>query len=99
MDACRGLVDELAISPTIANGKEEMMRCEQVFRQVCWLAERFWPDVDGMGEEDDTGRGMSLAAQGGTNGAVQAARAATEVAAQESTFTLGAQDASTGSSS
>jgi hypothetical protein len=38
------------------NGKEEMLRCEQVFRQICWLEERFWPDVDGMGEEDDTAR-------------------------------------------
>jgi hypothetical protein len=53
VDACRGLVDELAISPTIANGKEEMSRCEQVFRQVCFLAERFWPDVDGLGEEHE----------------------------------------------
>jgi hypothetical protein len=38
------------------NGKEEMLRCEQVFRQICWLEERFWPDVDGMGEEDETNR-------------------------------------------
>lgn len=30
-----------------------MLRCEEVFRQVCWLEERFWPDVDGMGEEDE----------------------------------------------
>jgi len=71
VDACRGLVDELAISPTIANGKEEMQRCEQVFRQVCWLAERFWPDVDGMGEEDDSGRlmsGVTTGAQGNDAG-------------------------------
>ena len=32
------------------------MRCELVFKQICWLQERFWPDVDGMGEEDDTAR-------------------------------------------
>lgn len=32
-----------------------MARCEQVFRQICWLQERFWPDVDGMGEEDERG--------------------------------------------
>jgi hypothetical protein len=56
VDACRALVDELANSSTTANGKEEMMRCEQVFKQICWLQERFWPDVDGMGEEDDSGR-------------------------------------------
>lgn len=30
-----------------------MSRCEQVFSQICWLEERFWPDVDGMGEEDE----------------------------------------------
>ena len=30
-----------------------MQRCEEIFRQICWLEERFWPDVDGMGEEDD----------------------------------------------
>ncbi len=56
MDACRTLVDELANGTTSSNGKEEMHRCEQIFRQVCWLEERFWPDVDGMGEEDETGR-------------------------------------------
>ncbi|KAK3060053.1 hypothetical protein LTS18_009450 [Coniosporium uncinatum] len=66
VDACRALVDELANSTTSPNGKEEMQRCEQVFRQICWLEERFWPDVDGMGEEDesrgmsDGGRGISL---------------------------------------
>jgi thiaminase len=56
VDACRALVDELANSSTMPNGKEEMLRCEQVFRQICWLEERFWPDVDGMGEEDETSR-------------------------------------------
>lgn len=33
-----------------------MLRCEEVFRQICWLEERFWPDVDGMGEEDESAR-------------------------------------------
>jgi hypothetical protein len=45
-------VDELANTTSTPNGKEEMTRCEEIFRQVCWLEERFWPDVDGMGEED-----------------------------------------------
>jgi hypothetical protein len=31
-----------------------MVRCEEIFRQICWLEERFWPDVDGMGEEDES---------------------------------------------
>ncbi|KAL1384300.1 hypothetical protein HDK64DRAFT_30904 [Phyllosticta capitalensis] len=56
VDACRLLVDELANTTTSPNGKEEMQRCEQLFEQVCWLEERFWPDVDGMGEEDETAR-------------------------------------------
>ncbi|KAF2404118.1 heme oxygenase-like protein [Trichodelitschia bisporula] len=65
VDACRTLVDELANTSTSTNGKEEMLRCEQIFRQVCWLEEQFWPDVDGMGEEDETGRlGVGLSVNG-----------------------------------
>lgn len=33
-----------------------MVRCEEIFRQICWLEERFWPNVDGMGEQDESGR-------------------------------------------
>ncbi|KAF2800293.1 heme oxygenase-like protein [Melanomma pulvis-pyrius CBS 109.77] len=56
VDATRALVDELANITTAHDGKEEMVRCEEIFRQICWLEERFWPDVDGMGEEDETAR-------------------------------------------
>ncbi|KAJ4352019.1 uncharacterized protein N0V89_007365 [Didymosphaeria variabile] len=56
IDASRALVDELANITTARDGKEEMTRCEEIFRQICWLEERFWPDVDGMGEEDDSAR-------------------------------------------
>ncbi|KAF2274432.1 heme oxygenase-like protein [Westerdykella ornata] len=56
VDATRNLVDELANSTTTRDGKEEMLRCEEIFRQICWLEERFWPDVDGMGEEDESAR-------------------------------------------
>jgi hypothetical protein len=56
VDATRSLVDELANTTTAHDGKEEMARCEEIFRQICWLEERFWPDVDGMGEEDETAR-------------------------------------------
>jgi hypothetical protein len=56
VDATRSLVDELANITTARDGKEEMQRCEELFRQICWLEERFWPDVDGMGEEDETAR-------------------------------------------
>ncbi|EOD46586.1 Transcription regulator [Neofusicoccum parvum] len=70
VDACRSLVDELANTTTSPNGKEEMIRCEQLFEHVCWLEERFWPDVDGMGEEDETAR---LATHGGHHSASGAA--------------------------
>ncbi|KAF2711910.1 heme oxygenase-like protein [Pleomassaria siparia CBS 279.74] len=56
VDATQSLVDELANITTAHDGKEEMIRCEEIFRQICWLEERSWPDVDGMGEEDETAR-------------------------------------------
>ncbi|KAH7406553.1 hypothetical protein DE146DRAFT_647816 [Phaeosphaeria sp. MPI-PUGE-AT-0046c] len=54
VDATRALVDELANITTTRDGKEEMVRCEEIFRQICWLEQRFWPDVDGMGEENES---------------------------------------------
>ncbi|KAH7066268.1 hypothetical protein BKA63DRAFT_454006 [Paraphoma chrysanthemicola] len=68
VDATRALVDELANITTTRDGKEEMVRCEEIFKQICWLEERFWPDVDGMGEEDETAR-LGPAALGGLDGA------------------------------
>lgn len=56
VDATRALVDELANITTTRDGKEEMVRCEEIFRQICWLEERFWPKVNGMGEENETAR-------------------------------------------
>ncbi|KAI8932379.1 hypothetical protein NX059_010567 [Plenodomus lindquistii] len=56
VDATRSLVDELANITTTRDGKEEMQRCEEIFRQICWLQQRFWPDVDGMGEETESSR-------------------------------------------
>jgi hypothetical protein len=53
VDATRALVDELANITTTRDGKEEMTRCEEIFRQICWLEERLWPEVDGMGEEGE----------------------------------------------
>ncbi|KAJ4347499.1 hypothetical protein N0V95_005373 [Ascochyta clinopodiicola] len=55
VDATRALVDELANITTTRDGKEEMQRCEEIFRQICWLEQRFWPEVDGMGEEGNGG--------------------------------------------
>jgi hypothetical protein len=46
-----------------------MVRCEEIFRQICWLEERFWPDVDGMGEEDETAQmGPQIGIGGMDNG-------------------------------
>ncbi|KAL5117134.1 hypothetical protein ACEQ8H_004959 [Pleosporales sp. CAS-2024a] len=56
VDATRALVDELANIATTRDGKEEMIRCEEIFRQICWLEERCWPDVNGMGEEVESER-------------------------------------------
>ncbi|KAF2014024.1 heme oxygenase-like protein [Aaosphaeria arxii CBS 175.79] len=70
VDATRALVDELANITTTRDGKEEMQRCEEIFQQICWLEERFWPDVDGMGEEDESGRldSTSMGMNGVMNG-------------------------------
>ncbi|CAN9207196.1 unnamed protein product [Alternaria alternata] len=53
-EATRTLVDELANITTTRDGKEEMSRCEEIFRQICWLEERFWPDVDSMGNNNES---------------------------------------------
>jgi hypothetical protein len=69
VDATRALVDELANITTTRDGKEEMVRCEEIFRQICWLGERFWPNVDGMGEENEAPRiGPQLAVRSTDNG-------------------------------
>ena len=70
VEACRNLVDELANSATGSNGKEEMLRCDAIFKQICFLQERFWPEVDGMGEEDETSGGATYL--GASNGPVSA---------------------------
>lgn len=67
LDATRALVDELANITTTKDGKEEMMRCEEVFRQICWLEERFWPVVDDNGDESGRARiGGPMPAMGPT---------------------------------
>jgi hypothetical protein len=73
VDATRSLVDELANTTTARDGKEEMVRCEEIFGQICWLEERFWPDVDGMGEEDEGARldPASFASQGAAVGGLE----------------------------
>jgi hypothetical protein len=55
VDACRSIVDEVANAMTSGNGREEMLRCEQTFRQALWLWKGIWPEVNGMGESDELG--------------------------------------------
>lgn len=55
VDACRSIVDEVANSMTSGNGREEMQRCEQTFKQALWLWKGIWPEVNGIGESDDFG--------------------------------------------
>jgi hypothetical protein len=55
VDACRSIVDEVANSMTSGNGREEMLRCEQTFKQALWLWKGIWPEVNGMGESDEFG--------------------------------------------
>lgn len=58
------MVDELANAQTTGNGREEMARCESAWKQVLWLWERSWPDVDGMGEEDESATVERLSGNG-----------------------------------
>ena len=46
-----------------------MSRCEGAWKQVLWLWERSWPDVDGMGEEDEVANAerFGTAARGRTS--------------------------------
>jgi hypothetical protein len=53
VDACRSIVDEVANSMTTGNGREEMVRCEQTFKQALWLWKGIWPEINGMGESDE----------------------------------------------
>lgn len=53
VDACRSIVDEVANSMTSGNGREEMLRCEQTFKQALWLWKGIWPEVNGMVESDE----------------------------------------------
>lgn len=53
VDACRAIVDELANAQTSGDGREEMMRCEAVFRQVVYLWDKSFPDVSEPEEEEE----------------------------------------------
>ena len=71
VDACKAIVDELANAQTTGNGAQELGTCELVFKQVTWLWKQMWPEVTGLGEEDETmgeGEGPSQANENGNDG-------------------------------
>ncbi|KAF2023619.1 hypothetical protein EK21DRAFT_13772, partial [Setomelanomma holmii] len=45
VDACRSIVDELAMAQTTGNGRVEMTACERVFKQAIWLWGQIFPEV------------------------------------------------------
>ncbi|EME46868.1 hypothetical protein DOTSEDRAFT_149350 [Dothistroma septosporum NZE10] len=53
VEACRAIVDELANAETTGSGREQLVRCELQYQQVVYLWERLWPEIDGMGEENE----------------------------------------------
>jgi hypothetical protein len=66
VSACKSIVDEVANAQTTGNGKTEMIACERRFRQTVSLWAQIWPDVDGMGEEEEPAD--EPAGAGGVNG-------------------------------
>ena len=57
-------MDELANAETSPNGREQMTRCQSAFSQVLWLWERTWPEVDGMGEENESAGAQRFTSSG-----------------------------------
>ena len=53
VDACKAIVDELANAQTTGNGATELNNCESNFKQAVWLWRQVFPEVTGMGEEDE----------------------------------------------
>lgn len=53
VDACKSIVDELANSQTTGNGLTELNNCEANFKQAVWLWKQVFPEVTGMGEENE----------------------------------------------
>jgi hypothetical protein len=98
VSACRGLVDDLANSPDISNGKEEFERCQMAFRQTCWLAERFWPGVDGAadGGDDQPSAPSSASRRAAQRVQLQGAAAAATAAAIPGSAAMSGSNATSG---
>lgn len=86
VDACKAIVDELANAQTSGNGAVMLSNCELVFSQVVHLWKQIWPEVTGMGEEENGG------AQSQTNGGTSGAPI--EVEEDEEDLGAGDEDAS-----
>ncbi|KAF2023624.1 hypothetical protein EK21DRAFT_80446, partial [Setomelanomma holmii] len=69
VNACRSIVDELVMVQTTGNGRAEMSACERVFKQAIWLWGQIFPDVAGMGEQDESDDGQNTRDHG-RNGAI-----------------------------
>ncbi|KAF2633114.1 hypothetical protein BU25DRAFT_406368 [Macroventuria anomochaeta] len=69
VDACRSIVDELAMVQTTGNGRAEMSACERVFKQAIWLWGQIFPEVIGMEQLDDLNNGQNHR-DNGDNGAI-----------------------------
>ncbi|KJX96474.1 hypothetical protein TI39_contig623g00009 [Zymoseptoria brevis] len=66
VDACRAIVDEIANKESVGDGRHQLSQCELLYKQVVFLWERIWPEVDGMGEEktEDDVAGKVAGAEG-----------------------------------
>lgn len=68
VDACKSIVDELANAQTTGNGAAELNNCEANFRQAVWLWRQLFPEVTGMGEEDEEAADAEDAPHANENG-------------------------------
>jgi hypothetical protein len=62
VDACRAIVDEIASKERHGDGNNLLSRCETLYTQSLYLWERIWPEVNGMGDDDDLEASQSPAA-------------------------------------
>lgn len=59
VDACRSIVDELAMTQPPGNGWDDMSACERVFKQAVWLWGQMFPEVIGKEEQGELDDGQN----------------------------------------
>nr|QCC62994.1 heme oxygenase-like protein [Phoma sp.] len=59
VDACRSIVDELAMAQTTGNGRTELTACERVFKQAIWLWGQIFPEVISMEQLENLNNGQN----------------------------------------